>query len=164
MKKIILLFSILFCVGQIVVAQSGGVFSITTSTIAGGSKKMSGGQFSVDVTGGNSTSGPPASGGIFSMVPGIPEISFAPTAVGVSGRILNNQGRGVRSARVTLTDQAGVTLQVFSGPNGVFRFDGVESGGRIYSITVLSRRFTFVPRDVTVAAQVTGIEIIGQTN
>lgn len=164
MKQIIFVFSLLVFSGQVVSAQSGGIYSITTSTVAGGSKKMSGGQFSVDVTSGHSGSGVPASGGIFSVVPGIPENSFAPTAVGVSGRILSLEGRGVRSARVRLTDQAGVMLQVFSGPNGVFRFDGVESGGRIYSITVLSRRFAFVPRDVTVAAQVTGIVIIAETN
>lgn len=161
MKRTILICLLLVCAASLGVSQSGGIFSITTATLAGGSRRMAGGTFSMDVTSGQGVSGAPASGGVFTVTPGLPPNSQSATAafVIVSGRVLTIGGRGVRSARVIMMDQAGVTRQVFTGPNGVFKFEGVQVG-KSYLLSVLSRRFNFTPTTVIVDDQLTDISIV----
>jgi subtilisin-like proprotein convertase family protein len=75
-----------------------------------------------------------------------------PSAAGVevSGRLTTSIGKGLRGAKVTLSNQAGSVLQtVVSGENGVYRFSNVEVG-QTYLISVGSRRYTFTPRLIQV--------------
>lgn len=81
------------------------------------------------------------------------------TAAGVtvSGRVLNAEGRGVRNAIVTITNQQGVTRNIFTGAYGNYSFDDVEAGGT-YVISVLSRRFQFAPRVIDVKDNLTDVD------
>ena len=90
--------------------------------------------------------------------------SWAPaplTAAGVSvsGRVTTAEGRGVRSAIVTITDDTGTTRNVRTGSHGNFIFEDVEVG-RTYIIGVHSRRFTFTPQVVQVFDTLTGISFV----
>ena len=85
----------------------------------------------------------------------------APTAadVSVSGRVMTSNGRGIRNARVTLTDQAGITRSVITGAFGYYRFDDVEAGQTVI-LSVVSKRFQFEPRVVTVIDNVADLDFI----
>lgn len=78
--------------------------------------------------------------------------------VTVSGRVTAS-GRGVRNARVTLTDQNGVPRTVTTGPLGMFTFTNVASG-QTCSISVQSRRFTFTPMIVPVNDNITNLSFV----
>jgi hypothetical protein len=91
----------------------------------------------------------------------ISNANFAINAVAVSvtlsGRVMTSDGRGVKSARVVLTDPDGVSVTVATGARGVFSFPNVL-GGRTYTVSVQSRRFQYAPQTVVVGStNVTGI-------
>jgi predicted outer membrane repeat protein len=67
-----------------------------------------------------------------------------PTAapVSISGRIVTAAGRGIASARVTMTDILGNTRSAYTGSLGYFRFDDVPSG-QSYVVSVSARRYIF---------------------
>ncbi len=138
-------------------AQSGGNFSITQSVIAGGGDSSSGSVFSVAGTAGQSVAGTTSTGGNFTIRDGFWTPTFTLTAamVSISGRVQNQDGRGVRNAAVTLTN-ASVTRVVLTGPMGEFRFDDIEAGNT-YMVSVRSRRFQFEPRIVEVNDDVAGL-------
>ena len=71
------------------------------------------------------------------------------SGVSVGGRVLTSEGRGVRGARVMITDQNGVSRTVPTGVNGSYVFEDVEPG-QTYIVSVLSRRFTYSPRVVQI--------------
>jgi len=79
--------------------------------------------------------------------------STAP-GVSVSGRVLTADGRGLRNATVTITDQNGVSRPVTTSSFGFFQFDDVAPGGT-YTIRVFSRFFRFAPRTVQVTGNLT---------
>jgi uncharacterized repeat protein (TIGR01451 family) len=81
--------------------------------------------------------------------------------VSVSGRVLTAEGRGIRNAKVTITDSAGVARTTVSGINGVYRFDDVPSG-QTYTVSVGSRRFTFLPVVITVTDQLAGLDFTAE--
>ena len=78
------------------------------------------------------------------------------TAAGVevSGRVLSSaEGRGLRNAAVTITDQSGNVRRTLTNAFGYYRFDDVESGNT-YVVGVQSRRFSFEPRVLQVVDNV----------
>ncbi len=88
---------------------------------------------------------------------------LAPTAAGVSvsGRVLTADGRGVRNAVVSLTDQRGATRSVRTGPFGYYRFDDVQVG-EAYVIGVTSKRYRFAPQFVSVTDELTELNLVAE--
>ncbi|MFM9904214.1 MAG: carboxypeptidase regulatory-like domain-containing protein [Pyrinomonadaceae bacterium] len=88
-----------------------------------------------------------------------PVCSNVPTAAGVdvSGRVATLDGRGVRNARVSITDEKGETRVTTTGSFGSYRFKDVESG-KTYVVRVTSRRFTFSPRIIDITDSITDLD------
>jgi hypothetical protein len=101
-----------------------------------------------------------------SLSPFVLAQNLAPTAahVSVSGRVLTENGNGIRSVRVTL---AGGSLtsprQTLTSSFGYFTFDDIEAG-HTYIITVSAKRFTFAQptQAVSVLDNVTDIAFVAQ--
>lgn len=87
----------------------------------------------------------------------------APTAasVSVSGSVMSAVGQPVSKAKLLLTDQSGATQTALSNPFGFFRFDNVTAG-QTYVISVKSKTFVFAPRILTVADDVTDLNLIAE--
>lgn len=83
-----------------------------------------------------------------------------PTAanVSISGRVLTTDGRGLRNAVLTITDQSGNARNVLTGPLGSYRFDDLATGAT-YVISVRSRRFSYEPRVVVLTDELNGYDI-----
>lgn len=77
--------------------------------------------------------------------------SQAPLAASVivGGKVLTPEGRGLRNALVTLTNQAGESRTVLTTAFGYYRFNEVAAG-EVYIISVNSKRYSFAPQIVTV--------------
>ena len=88
---------------------------------------------------------------------------LAPTAasVPVSGRVLTLGGLGVRGAVVTMTDDLGNARTVLTGAFGFYSFENVEAG-RTYTVSVMSKRYTFSSRIVTVDDAIDGLDFVQQ--
>ncbi len=85
--------------------------------------------------------------------------AFTAAGVTVSGRVLTSGGRGVRYARVAITDNGGNTRIVNTGPYGFYHFDEVESGQN-YVISVMSRRYTYSPRILQVTDNISDVDFV----
>ena len=87
----------------------------------------------------------------------------APSAAGVSvsGRVLTPDGRGVRNARVVITDSLGVARAVTTSSFGSYVFDEVPAGAS-YVMTVQSKLYRFASRLVEVTDTLTNIDFVGQ--
>ena len=87
--------------------------------------------------------------------------ALAPTAasVSISGRIMDGSGNGVSNAVVSFVDQEGETRTARSNGFGHYSFDGVESG-HTYFFGVVSKRYTFQPRSVTINDELTGLNFV----
>ncbi len=79
--------------------------------------------------------------------------------VTVSGRVLNSEGRGVRYARVAITDNSGNARIINTGPYGYYHFDDVESG-QSYVISVMSRRYSYLPRLLQVTDNISDVDFV----
>ncbi len=82
------------------------------------------------------------------------EVQLASAAtVTISGRILTADvtadGRGLRNARITLTDSQGVSRSVLTDSHGYFLFSDLTVGESVV-INVSSRRYRFTPRLLTI--------------
>ena len=139
---------------------TGGTFSLDQSVIAGGGgQNAAGGTFSLDGTIGQAVAGTAnnspfaVQSGFFNAAP------VAPTAasVSVAGKVITDDGRGLRNARVTLTDARGETRIVTTTSFGSYRFDDVAAG-QTYIISVVSKRFQFAPQVVFVGEEITGLD------
>lgn len=75
-------------------------------------------------------------------------------SVSISGRVFAPDGRGVRNARVTLTDAQGNTRTVLTASFGYYRFEEVAVG-ETYVVAVRSKRFQFAPQVVSVSDELT---------
>ena len=87
---------------------------------------------------------------------------IAPTAAGieVSGRVLSSaEGRGLRNALVTMTDQSGQSRTALTGSNGNYTFADVEAGGT-YVVSVRSRRFSFSPRVLQITDNIADLDFV----
>lgn len=86
---------------------------------------------------------------------------LVPTAasVSISGRVQTADGRGIRGANVYLIDTNGALRMALTGSFGYYAFENVEVG-RIYTLTIASKRFTFEnpTRFVSVTDELTGVD------
>jgi subtilisin family serine protease len=86
----------------------------------------------------------------------------APTVnyVGVSGRVLNSAGRGIRMVQLTLRDlSTGTETIARTNQLGIFRFNNVASG-RSYILTAIPNRYYTIadnPRTLNVTGSITGL-------
>jgi Carboxypeptidase regulatory-like domain len=95
----------------------------------------------------------------------IDTVIFSPcttTAVGaeIAGRVTTPDGRGLRNAKVTISDASGRIRSVSTGSFGYYRFTDVESG-RTYVLSVESRRYRFASRVLPVPSTVLDVNFAG---
>ncbi|MEZ5429076.1 MAG: carboxypeptidase-like regulatory domain-containing protein [Pyrinomonadaceae bacterium] len=81
--------------------------------------------------------------------------------VSVSGRIMTASGNGIRNARVKITDSGGNSRVTYTGTFGKYRFDNVASGD-MYTIEVLSGRYTFASQMLQIDNDVTNVDFTAQ--
>lgn len=127
-------------------AQTGGSFTVTQSVVANGGGGSSGGTFTVNGTTGQPAAGTNSTGGVYGISGGFWQNQLAPTAAGVSvsGRVTTADGRGIRGAKMMLSnsnDQTAITAT--TGSFGYYRFDDVTAG-QTYVLSVTSKRFSFI--------------------
>ncbi|HTH51466.1 MAG TPA: DUF4394 domain-containing protein, partial [Pyrinomonadaceae bacterium] len=84
--------------------------------------------------------------------------SARPTAanVTVSGRVLNFGGAGIRGARITLTDEWGMTRVVMANAFGYYKFEDVAAG-HSYTLSPASAKLRFSPRLIAVNDTLTDV-------
>lgn len=88
------------------------------------------------------------------------QIGSTAAGVGVSGRVITPDGRGVRNATVTLRGLDGVTQTATTSSFGVYVFDNVASG-QSYVIGVASKRYRFASRVVQVTDSLFDLDLVG---
>lgn len=90
--------------------------------------------------------------------------SWGPNAVlassfTVSGRVMTDDGRGLRGANVTITDSTGNRTTIPTGSIGYFTFESVPAGPA--TITVSSKRFRFSQRVIQVSSDMLDVDFEG---
>ncbi len=78
----------------------------------------------------------------------------------ISGRVLTPDGRGVRNAVVTITDQSGIVRTATTGSFGYYRFEDVEASSTLI-VSVGSKRYRFAPRIVQVFDTLADVDFVG---
>ena len=161
------------CVSAVMVqAQTGAPFDLSHNVIASGGGRstatLPGRSFSIEGTIGQGFAGRTSSSTTpqFSVEGGFWGFrTLLPTAttVGVSGRVLSSQGRGVGQARVIITSAAGIRQTATTNVFGFYRFDEVEVG-ETYIVNVLIKRFEFTPRVISVNDEITGLDFVAMVN
>ena len=81
--------------------------------------------------------------------------------VSISGRVLTQNGRGLRNARVSMRDQNGNIRIATTGSFGYYHFDDVESG-QTYIIGVASKRFHFTSRVIQVIDNLSDVDFVAE--
>lgn len=92
------------------------------------------------------------------------EVQAMPTAASVSilGRVLlQAEGRGLSRAFVYLTDQNGETRTAITNSFGYYHFNEVNAG-QTYVLNVLSKRYSFSPRVITINEGTNDLDFIAQ--
>jgi hypothetical protein len=89
--------------------------------------------------------------------------AIAPVAAGVTvaGRIVAQNGRAIRRARITLTDAQGGIRYVFSNAFGYFSFDDVEVGGT-YTVQAEAKGYQFQPQVISVNEEIGDLVITAE--
>ncbi|PYT00801.1 MAG: hypothetical protein DMF63_05705 [Acidobacteria bacterium] len=84
------------------------------------------------------------------------EMAIGPTAANanISGRVLDESGRGISGARVSVLNQVGEIRWAITNPFGYYRFFDVPSG-ETYLISVTHKRYVFESRSVSVLDDLT---------
>ncbi len=77
----------------------------------------------------------------------------------IQGRLVNASGRSVSKARVTITGTDGTAFSSLSNSFGYFEFGGLHIG-QTFDITVSAKRYSFAPRTVSVADQLTNVDMV----
>lgn len=77
----------------------------------------------------------------------------------VGGRIINDSGRGISRARVTLTNASGEARTVLTNSFGYYRFDEV-SAGQTYILSVNHKLYNFTPQAVSVNEAIANFNFI----
>lgn len=87
----------------------------------------------------------------------------APTSAtaSVSGRVVTNEGRGVPSAFVSLTDPEGNKRVAITNPFGYYRFDEIEAGQSVL-LKVVSKNYQFESRVVTTNDDLTEVDFVSE--
>lgn len=83
------------------------------------------------------------------------------STVFVEGRVLASDGNPIARARVTVTDSNGAARTVQTNQFGSYRVDGLTAGGT-YIVSVAAKAYTFEPRVVSVADDVSDLDFIGE--
>lgn len=88
---------------------------------------------------------------------------FAPlnATSSVSGRVAMPDGRAVKGAIVTMTDEYGQIRTAKTGAFGYYSFNNIDVGG-IVVMNVASKRFNFEPRVLSVTDNLENIDFEGQ--
>jgi hypothetical protein len=86
----------------------------------------------------------------------------APTFYTVSGRVISQSGRGVALAKVRITDPQSQVREALTNHLGYFTFANVASG-QTHTITISSKRYTFLPQGITVNSNLSNISFVAQT-
>jgi CSLREA domain-containing protein len=88
------------------------------------------------------------------------ERQFATAAtVTISGRILTADGRGVRNARITLTDSQGISRSVLTYSYGYYVVSDIRPGESVV-INITSRRYRFTPQLLTISDSISGLDFV----
>lgn len=89
--------------------------------------------------------------------------TLAPTAASVSvgGRVLGANNRPINRALVYLTDQHGETKTAMTNAFGYYRFQDVNVG-QTYTLNVLSKRYLFEPRVLTINEEIDNLNLLAQ--
>ena len=144
--------------------QSGGGFEITEAVVAAGGGSASAGNVEVDSTLGQPAADGAMGGGIFGLTSGFwSYTALAPTAAqaSISGRVVDRNGAPVNNAVLYLQTQDGLFFISRSSPFGYYMFEEITIGQSVF-ITVQHKRFTFEPRSVMVADNVTEFDFVAQ--
>lgn len=169
MSKVIISVGLILTFVAASVAQiaQGGSYTLEQSVVASGGTSTNAPNnpiFSVSGAIGQPAAGATSGGASFRLRSGFftPE-PFAPTAasVSISGRILTPDGGGLRNAQAFLTDFHGNARTALSGAFGYFSFPEVEAG-QTYILTVISKRYQFAPRALTVTEEITELNLVAQ--
>ncbi len=130
-----------------ITTSSGGVLYNLNFNVIGTSGQQTGLLFNNPATGAQTfqfNSGNPAANttnGLFSVL--------GPTAasVTVSGKVTNNQGRGIRNVLITMTDSQGRVQTAQTTAFGYYKFESVAAGETV-TISAKARRFKFVQSSI----------------
>lgn len=89
--------------------------------------------------------------------------ALTPTAasVSISGRVLTANNRPVYRALVYLTDQNGESRMAMTNALGYYRFHDVNAG-QTYTLNVLSKRYLFEPRVLTINEETENLNLLAQ--
>jgi hypothetical protein len=156
---VVLAVSVYFLGVVTVSAQSGGAYQLDQSVTCSGGGQSAGAGFSLVGTAGQTFAGTNSIGGGRAVRGGFWQPSFSPTAapVSISGRVVTAFGVPVNQARVVLHDGlTPIPRAVLTGPFGFFQFDDVAVG-RIYVLSVSSKRSIVEPVSVFVQGDVTDL-------
>lgn len=93
--------------------------------------------------------------------PGAIQVGSTAAGVEVSGRVVTPDGRGIRNARVVLTDPAGNQRIATTSSFGIYRFTDVETGST-YIFSVASKQYRFTPRVIQVVDSLADFDFVGQ--
>lgn len=148
--------------------STGGAYVIEQSvTASGGGNSNVGNIYLIEGTSGQSAAGITSGGGGYAVKGGfwqpVPPTMANPN-VSISGRVFAGGGRGITNARVTLSGGNLTTpIVVFTGRYGSFKFENIQSG-LTYTISILSRRFTFPQSSQTISVIDNITDIFFQSN
>ena len=88
---------------------------------------------------------------------GVCIVTAAPASL--TGRVLTAVGRGIKGARVNLSDESGVRATALTNTFGYFRFDGFPAG-RSYILSATARRYSFESQLVQLTSSVSDLTIV----
>ena len=156
-------------------ASGGPLFGLVLTTVNQTSQQGDDDSSDSDANSVTNPSGSPA--GVFPVIgvttggPGANDhrfdVGFAaiPLAanVSVAGRVMLQAGNGIRSVRVTLTEEDGTTHYTLTGSFGYYRFDDIESGQAVV-VSVAAKRYTFAQpsRVFVLTDELTDVDFIAE--
>lgn len=82
----------------------------------------------------------------------------SPTVAEISGRVTSSDGRGINNAILNMDDGNGSILTARTNPFGYYYFSAVPTGP--YTISVVSKRYTFPSRTIDVFGNLTDIDFV----
>jgi murein DD-endopeptidase MepM/ murein hydrolase activator NlpD len=80
--------------------------------------------------------------------------------VSISGRAVDPNGRGISRASISMTSPQGVTISVITSTAGYYVFQSVPFG-EVRTIRASSKRYRFMPREVTLSNDLTDVDFTG---
>ena len=88
------------------------------------------------------------------------EGTVTPTSFSISGTVTTPTGEGLRNTTVVISNESAKVATVITSSFGTFQFDELPAG--TYRIGVISRRYRFTPRIITLStSDVSGLTLAG---